>query len=70
MALDPALDLSKAASKPVHIGKKPQFRFSICVLVTVQIGVLQNPVVIFSKFTGSIGHPLAALDPATFLRTA
>jgi hypothetical protein len=31
---------------------------------------LHNPNVTFSKFSGSIGHPLAALDPATFLRAA
>jgi hypothetical protein len=46
------------------------FRFSICVSVTVQIGVLHNPIVTLSKFSGSIGHPLTALDPATFFRTA
>jgi hypothetical protein len=62
--------LSRAASNPVKIKIMPQFCFSICVLVTVQIRVLHNPNVTFSKFSGSIGHPLAALDPATFLRAA
>jgi hypothetical protein len=45
-------------------------RFSICILVTMQIGVLHDPIVTDSKFPGSFGHPLAALDPATFSRAA
>jgi hypothetical protein len=62
--------LSRVGSNPIKINKKLQFCFSICVSVTVQIGVLHNPIVTLSKFSGSVGHPLTALDPATFLRAA
>jgi hypothetical protein len=63
--------LAFAASKrgECRISGKLQL-FSICVSVTVQIGVLHNPNVTFSKFSGSTGYPLTALEPATFLRAA
>ena len=36
------------------------FRFTNCVWVTMQFVVLHDPNVTYSKFTGSLGHPLTA----------
>jgi hypothetical protein len=36
------------------------FRFTNCVWVTMQFGVLHNPNVTHSKFIRSFGHPLTA----------
>jgi hypothetical protein len=36
-----------------------EFKISICILVTMQVGVLRNPIVTDFKLTGLFGHLLA-----------